>query len=1494
MKRLFFSFVCLFVCTQLFADPVTAEQASRKASKFLTGRVTNKARRAPRSLDLQMASVGKDDSYYIFNIGQGEGFVIVSGEDATEEILGYSDTGRIDANDMPDNFKTWMEGYAKEIDFIRKHPELQRRFSAKEYPSIMLDESRLARFDQGEPYNSYCPDNMIVGCVPTAIAQLLYYHQYPAKLFNTIPKYRDDINSIKAGTAIDWTNIKRTTDEITNKDQVEAVSQLSLYCGVAIAASYKYNKDTGHSSTGADPEDIPYALCKYFGYSKDIEYYRRDNYTSEEWMEIVYCELAKNRPVLYAGRSASGGHCFLLEGYDSEEGKFYVNWGWNGHNNGFFLLTLLNGYSYSPVGYDSSQSVIVGVAPNGNAATYSARLNTTDIYMSDNNLELSRSSSDKNFPSFQVTVKAKNMNPLKLTFEQGVALFDSNQERITDIWWHKTHCWQFLLTNKLELSKGEEASQTYNVELGKELSDGVYYLCAVSKEEDADDSEYMANFDSDHYYLELTVSGNRLVAKEHNPDKVNLTLNSLTAKEGSVLKKYRTARFSVSLKNPGQQAYTGNVKLYQTTNVTKDSLVATAYTTLSAGETQNLELSFYAGSAGLEKFVLKDKRDRVLGSINVLFSDSQSLRATTSINNYDLGQKVISGTTLTGTATITNPDDADYGESVILFVFSKDGEDRHILEKKVYVPHNGSQTLDFFFDGLRVGVEYKMILSYMTNFLNNFYYVDFTCSASNLNVGDTFTSNTKEGVGVLYKVLNNDPMQVEVSCTADNDASIDMSTKGAVTIPQTVNGYTVVGVSKYAFSDCKSITKVTLPRTVTYLGMGAFSSCHALESIEGLDGVKSIGRMCISYCRSLKSLRLPETLTFIGAQGLRDNPLLTSIYIPKNVSEIEDNFVLAGDNGLVSIQVAPDNPYYNSGDDCNAIIETATNKLIAGCGTTRIPDNVTAIGDGAFNELTSLVEITIPASVRDFGYCAFEGCTNLEKIYSLSTEPFEFTEDAFKGYYDNADYIYNKAFLYIPDGTKDTYRSTQGWNKFAKMVESSENKSRNGDLNGDKLINVIDIVSVIDLMKSGKYNADADLDGDNKITQADIDAVTDGFMKQEVPNSKYAVDLGLSVKWAMMNVGAANPEDYGGYYAWAETNEKDSYSWDNYKYSNATGDEFSKYCMSSYYGTVDDLSTVEPMDDAARVNMGKYWRMPTKTEMDELVERCTWTEERLNGVDGYRVTGPNGKSIFLPFGGQKSGDSHYNRGGTGFYWVSTLSSTDAVPALYMYDGKTGYMNYMRKFGMSIRPVLKTIDEMDDLRMNDIVPSDMREGLRNHMPIYNGINPPSIEGVFYLSPYTTVYCEDGHYRVGQVIDSYKIKFLNQNFISNTIDMYEYDADSSTNDYDVGKGAFISGNGERFTAFFATEGYTKSIFNRMAVVISGRKTSEGIRDFYYGLLMVEKGPDPNHKLMDVGYFRIFKDGDTLSEPTTWNSNIVGSRQLTNEGNSSRGTIIDGEGK
>ena len=121
-----------------------------------------------------------------------------------------------------------------------------------------------------------------------------------------------------------------------------------------------------------------------------------------------------------------------------------------------------------------------------------------------------------------------------------------------------------------------------------------------------------------------------------------------------------------------------------------------------------------------------------------------------------------------------------------------------------------------------------------------------------------------------------------------------------------------------------------------------------------------------------------------------------------------------------------------------------------------------------------------------------------------------------------------------------------------------------------------------------------------------------------------AVDLGLSVKWATMNVGATSPEDYGGYYAWGETEEKSNYDWETYKWCNGSYNNMTKYCTDGYYGTVDNKRVLDPSDDVAHVKWGGSWRMPTSDEIKELTDECNWQWTSLNGVDGCWVTGPNG------------------------------------------------------------------------------------------------------------------------------------------------------------------------------------------------------------------------------------------------------------------------------
>lgn len=191
-----------------------------------------------------------------------------------------------------------------------------------------------------------------------------------------------------------------------------------------------------------------------------------------------------------------------------------------------------------------------------------------------------------------------------------------------------------------------------------------------------------------------------------------------------------------------------------------------------------------------------------------------------------------------------------------------------------------------------------------------------------------------------------------------------------------------------------------------------------------------------------------------------------------------------------------------------------------------------------------------------------------------------------------------------------------------------------------------------------------------------------------------AVDLGLSVKWASCNIGAKSPEDFGGYYAWGETEEKTNYSWSTYKWCRGSYDSQIKYCTSGYYGTVDNKTNLDLEDDVAHVKWGGDWRMPTKAEQDELLKKCSWSQTRVNGVYGYRVQGPSGNNIFLPAAESRGRIDVGVSGSNGYYWSATLDSEDSNWAcnIYFFEGYYGQYHDRgrsdRFIGYSIRPVTK--------------------------------------------------------------------------------------------------------------------------------------------------------------------------------------------------------------
>ena len=246
-----------------------------------------------------------------------------------------------------------------------------------------------------------------------------------------------------------------------------------------------------------------------------------------------------------------------------------------------------------------------------------------------------------------------------------------------------------------------------------------------------------------------------------------------------------------------------------------------------------------------------------------------------------------------------------------------------------------------------------------------------------------------------------------------------ISVGSEITIPSSV---TSIGYMAFAGSGLGSII---IPSSVTTMGMGTFIDCKSLSSVTIQEGVTTIGGYgAFMNCDALTSITIPSSVTTIEAQVF-DGSGLTSISIPSGVT----NIGVGAFSGcpLTSISVEEGNEVYDSRNDCNAIVETATNTLLTGCMNSVIPETVTSIGPAAFLGCEGLTEITIPSSITSIGYSAFYNCDNLAVVNSEIEEPFEISDDTFSNY---------DATLNIPDGTYDKYISVSSWNQFKNLSSS--------------------------------------------------------------------------------------------------------------------------------------------------------------------------------------------------------------------------------------------------------------------------------------------------------------------------------------------------------------------------------------------------------------------------------------------------------------------------
>lgn len=369
MKKVSLIFICWIMSLVLFAQRVSIEDAQRFAESFFSTKATRGI-----SDDVELAYIAESQDnvgladFYVFNNKTG-GFVIVAADERISDMLiGHSEDGFFDYENIPSNMKWWLDEYVRQIDYLRANVKPKRMHSKS--LKATATEIKIApllgntKWGQGEPYNRFTPkrgsDNAPTGCVATAMAQIMYYHKWPKVGMGSHTNKNDNTLTVDFSESVyQWDKMLDTyTNGNYTTEQAEAVAKLMLDCGVSVDMNY------GSSGSGAYDADVEVALKTYFDFSEDVTILDRSEFNGD-WDGLIISELESFRPVYYRGSDKNdGGHAFVCDGYETEDGEIllHINWGWNGSDNGYFKSTVLD--AYSGVAFKLDQTIIYRIYAN--------------------------------------------------------------------------------------------------------------------------------------------------------------------------------------------------------------------------------------------------------------------------------------------------------------------------------------------------------------------------------------------------------------------------------------------------------------------------------------------------------------------------------------------------------------------------------------------------------------------------------------------------------------------------------------------------------------------------------------------------------------------------------------------------------------------------------------------------------------------------------------------------------------------------------------------------------------------------------------------------------------------------------------------------------------------------------------------------------------------------------------------------------------------------
>lgn len=489
----------------------------------------------------QKTSDGKNSCYYIFNRSNNNGFVIVSAENSTSNsVLGYTDSGSFEAENMSEGMSALLDNYQSQIEYLITHPQKSSIQSQKENEVIDKEVPALLgnnQWCQYAPFNNFCPmdgeKRSIAGCSALAIAQIMYYNKWPDHGQGSITYTTE---TLQKELSVDFENTYYDYESMLpsylysdySQASADAVATLVYHAGVACQTEYS------NISSGAYVSKIIKPLYKYFKYDKSISILNSTYYSKSEWEEIIKQELDCSRPLLYAlfNYNSFIGHFCVCDGYD-KNGYFHFNWGWNGINNGYYLLNAMNSYP-EPLNYD--HSMIMGIKK---AEENSKR-----------KVELYHNGCSASYTRNQLSITFKNvMNNTwsSDSLDLGLIMEDSLGNKIKDFFLiENDHIKYFYFKNiRFSLSSTNSFS---------DIKDGIYYLylgAAIPKEGDTLTKAHGKRLSTNT--LMVSIENNKL--KNYSVNVDTATLHIIEYQEACPLYIGAPVLINTEIRNTGTENY---------------------------------------------------------------------------------------------------------------------------------------------------------------------------------------------------------------------------------------------------------------------------------------------------------------------------------------------------------------------------------------------------------------------------------------------------------------------------------------------------------------------------------------------------------------------------------------------------------------------------------------------------------------------------------------------------------------------------------------------------------------------------------------------------------------------------------------------------------------------------------------------------------------------------------------------------------------------------